>query len=125
MTMFENAAIDKFVGKEVQIRLSMPTDKRRPIYTYHGKLLSYDADNVEIDDAVFKAFLLPRNDVVSIRELNRADYIYLANQFDVWAWKLKVRQKDEKLSKRLSEIAEKFRKMLHGDEVSEIPNKKV
>ena len=113
--MFENAILDKFVGKEVQLRISMPTDKRRPVYTYHGKLISYDNDNIEIDDAVFNSFLLPRNDVVSIRELNRADYIYLANQFEVWAWKLKMRQKDEKLGKKLSEIAKKFREMLHDD----------
>jgi len=108
---------DKYLGKEVQLKVDFPQEyqetKKKRVFIYHGKLLENSKDNVEIDDAVFGSFVVPKSNILTIRELNTMDYIYLANKFDIWAFKLKARQKDEKMSRKLKELGEKFRKMMH------------
>lgn len=108
-----NMVDSNLVGKMVQLTVKFQQEDKP--FCYHGKLMKITKETVELDDVKVGIILFPRIHVMGVRELDRMDYIYLANKFDDWTVKMKMQQADDKIRMRFEELAEKFRAMIKED----------
>ena len=100
----------ELVNKYVVLCVDMPNNDKP--YFFHGKLLKVESKDITIDDVKLGLTVFPRNNIKSIREMNRVDMIQLAEKYERWALRLKFQQADDKVKKRFIELTDALKNFM-------------
>jgi hypothetical protein len=104
--------IEELMGKWIVVFVKVP-HQLKP-YIFHGKLTKVSDREICIDDAKVGYLYFPRSEIINYREMNRFDFIQLAEKSEKWLVIFKLHQADERIKGRFDELSTKIKKALNG-----------